>query len=185
MRRAGRWKKIIWLTAAVAACAALWFWPARRNFYSKRAAVERRLDLPYRAGSTDPKTQLDLYLPTPRAAPFPLVVFVHGGYWSALDRRWLEPLLGAFGNVGVAFARRGIAAAIIGYRQYPRIQSGDDSLDDIATAVRFVRDSCPAWGCGPLFVVGHSAGGLLVAQLALDDRILSRHGVTMSSIAGF
>ena len=110
---------------------------------------------------------------------------MHGGYWSALDRRWLEPLLGTHGNVGVAFARHGVAAAIVGYRQYPKIQSGDDSLDDIATAVRFVLASCPSWGCGPLFVVGHSAGGHLVSLLGMDPQIFRRNGVDPAAISGF
>jgi acetyl esterase/lipase len=147
--------------------------------------VERRLDVPYAGGQANPKRRLNLYLPRGATAPFPIVVFIHGGYWSPLDRRWLEPLLGTFGNVGVAFARHGVAAAVVGYRQYPEIQHGDDSLDDIATAIRFVRDACPAWGCGPVFVVGHSAGGHLSSLLALDGRILERHGVDANSIAGF
>ena len=163
----------------------VWFWPARRNYYSKRDDVRYRLDVPYVAGSSNPKQQLDLYLPLAAAAGFPVVVFVHGGYWSALDRRWLEPILGTHGNVGVALARHGIAAAVIGYRQYPNVRSGGDSLDDIASAIRFVRDSCPAWGCGPLFVVGHSAGGHLVSLLALDGRILHRNGIEADAIAGF
>jgi len=169
----------------VLALSALWFWPARRNYFFKRDQVERREDVPYVAGSSDPKRQLDLYLPRGAAPGFPIVVFVYGGYWSPLDRRFLQPLLGTFGNVGVALARQGVGAAVIGYRQYPSIQRGDDSLDDIATAIRFVRDSCPAWGCGSLFVVGHSAGGHLVSLLALDDRVLSRHGVDTEALAGF
>ena len=163
----------------------VWFWPARRNYYSKRHEVHYRLDVPYTTGSSDPKQQLDLYLPVGVAPGFPVVVFVHGGYWSALDRRWLQPLLGTHGNVGVAFARHGVAAAIVGYRQYPSIRSGDDSLDDIATAVRFVHASCPSWGCGPLFVVGHSAGGHLVSLLGMDPRILRRNGVDPAAITGF
>jgi arylformamidase len=162
-----------------------WFWPARRNYYFRSDHVIRRLDVRYAAGSSDPKRELDLYLPEGAAAGFPIVIFVHGGYWSPLDRRWLQPVLGAHGNVGVAFARRGIAAAIIGYRQYPSIQRGDDSLDDIATAIRFVRDSCATWGCGPIFVVGHSAGGHLVSLIALDPRILGRNGVSAGTVAGF
>ncbi|HTQ04404.1 MAG TPA: alpha/beta hydrolase [Polyangiaceae bacterium] len=180
-----RRKRIAWVVGGIATLALVWFWPARRNYYARLGEVERRLNVPYVAGAADPKRQLDLYLPRNAAAPFPIVVFVHGGYWSPLDRRWLEPLIGTFGNVGVAFARQGVAAAVIGYRQYPAIQHGDDSLDDIASAVRFVHDSCPAWGCGPLFVFGHSAGGHLVSLLALDPRILARHGVEPDSVAGF
>jgi len=180
------WKRLLWLALGALLVWLLWFWPARRNYYFKRAQVHSRLDIPYVAGSADPKRQLDLYLPPGATLGFPIVVFVHGGYWnSAIDRRWLEPLLGTHGNVGVAFARRGIAAAILGYRQYPGVQRGDDSLDDIATAIRFVRASCAAWGCGPLFVVGHSAGGHLASLMAMDDRILRRNGVEPEQVAGF
>ncbi|HEY1532927.1 MAG TPA: alpha/beta hydrolase [Polyangiaceae bacterium] len=175
----------MWLIAAGLGAWLLWFWPARRNYYFRSEHVTRRLDVPYAKGAFDRKRQLDLYLPQGVAAGFPVVVFVHGGYWSPIDRRWMQPLLGAHGNVGIALARHGVAAAIIGYRQYPSIQSGDDSLDDIASAIRFVRDSCPAWGCGPLFVVGHSAGGHLVSLLALDERILLRHGVAPDAVSGF
>ena len=182
-----RWRRLLWAAGAGLVVWLLWFWPARRNYYFKRAHVERRLDVPYVGGVSDPKRQLDLYLPRGGTAGFPVVVFVHGGYWSPIDRRWLQPLSGAYGNVGVAFARHGIAAAILGYRQYPLVRRGDDSLDDIAAAIRHVRDSCPSWGCDArrMFVVGHSAGGHLVSLLALDGRILRRHGVDADTIAGF
>ena len=186
-----RRKRLLALVALAFALTLLWLWPARRNYYFKRDGVIRRLDLPYTAASADPKRQLDLYqpreLPRPGARPVPVVVFVHGGYWSPLDRRWLEPLTGAYSNVGVAFARQGIVAAIIGYRQYPLVQRGDDSLDDIAAAIRFVRESCPSWGCdgGRMFVVGHSAGGHLASLLGMDGRILRRNGVDPESVAGF
>jgi acetyl esterase/lipase len=185
LRSRFRGKRLLWIIAAGLAAWLFWFWPARRNYYFRGEHVTRRLDVPYASGVLDPKRQLDLYLPQGVAAGFPIVVFVHGGYWSPLDRRWLQPLLGAHGNVGLALARHRVAAAIIGYRQNPSIQSGDDSLDDIATAVRFVRDSCPAWGCSPIFVVGHSAGGHLASLLALDDRILLRHGVDPNTLNGF
>jgi acetyl esterase/lipase len=166
--------------------AALWFWPARRNFYGKLGDLDVRLDQPYASPSTDPKQQLDLYLPRGRTG-FPLVVFVHGGYWAPLDRRWLEPLIGTHGNLGAALAHRGIGAAVVGYRQYPQIQRGQDSLDDIARAVRFVSQNAARYGADPgrLFLVGHSAGGHLVSLLALDPRLLERHGVEPSALAGF
>jgi acetyl esterase/lipase len=181
------WKRLLWLAGAGLAVWLLWFWPARRNYYFKRDHVGRRLDIPYTASKSDPKRQLDLYLPRVDRPGFPIVVFVHGGYWRPLDRRWLQPLSGAYGNVGVALAHHGIAAAILSYRQVPLIHSGKDSLDDIAAAIRFVRDSCPSWGCdsGRMFVVGHSAGGHLVSLLAMDDRILHRNGVDADGVAGF
>lgn len=165
----------------------LYFWPARRNFYGKLADVDVELDVPYVARSKNPKQALDLFLPRARRAPFPLVLFVHGGYWTPLDRRWLEPLLGTHGNVGGALARRGIGAAIIGYRQYPEIERGDESLDDIARAIRYAREAAPRWGADPkrIVLVGHSAGGHLVSLLAMDPSILLRNGVESGAVAGF
>ncbi len=186
-----RRKRLLVLVALTVTVGLAWFWPARRNYYFKRDLVIRRFDLPYTAATADPKRQLDLYQPyqplLPNARPAPVVVFVHGGYWSPLDRRWLQPLTGAYGNIGVAFARHGIVAAIIGYRQYPLVRRGDDSLDDITVAIRFVREACPSWGCdgGRMFVIGHSAGGHLVSLLAMDGRILRRNGVDPEAISGF
>ncbi|AKU92673.1 Esterase/lipase [Vulgatibacter incomptus] len=144
-----------------------------------------RLDVPYVSASSDPKQQLDLYLPR-ETKPFPMVVFVHGGYWSAQDRRWLQPVLGTYGNVGAALAHRGIGAAIVGYRQFPQVQRGDDSLDDIARAIRFVAQSAAKLGADPLriFVMGHSAGGHLASLLAMDPRILQRNDVAPGTVAG-
>lgn len=190
MRSLG-WKCLVASSALAVVLGLVWFWPARRNYYFKRDLVIRRLDLPYTADRTDQKRQLDLYQPRqsllPKGRPAPVVVFVHGGYWSPLDRRWLQPLTGAYGNVGVALARQGIFAAIIGYRQYPLVRRGDDSLDDIAAAIRFVEESCPSWGCDGkrIFLVGHSAGGHLVSLLAMDGRILRRNGVDPEIINGF
>src|SRR5437764_8494967 len=136
-----RRKRLLALLAVVLTLGLLWFWPARRNYYFKRDLVDRRPDVPYSTAAGDPKRQLDLYQPRHTslhgAPPSPVVVFVHGGYWRPMDRRWMQPLTGAYGNVGVALARHGIVAAIVGYRQYPQVRSGDDSLDDIAGAIRF------------------------------------------------
>lgn len=182
-------KKRHWAFAALLVVLALglYFWPARRNYYGKLADLDVRLDVPYLRGGKNPKQALDLYLPRDRHVPFPLVVFVHGGYWSPLDRRWLEPLLGTHGNVGAALAHRGIGTAVIGYRQYPEVRRGDESLHDIARAIRYVHDAAPSWGADPrrLVVVGHSAGGQLVSLLGTDPRILQRSGLEDGAVAGF
>ncbi|HMI87844.1 MAG TPA: alpha/beta hydrolase [Polyangiaceae bacterium] len=173
--------------AGVLLAAGVYFWPARRNYFGKLGDLDVRLDVPYVPESRDPKQQLDLYLPQARLRPFPMVVFVHGGYWKPLDRRWLQSLLGTHGNVGAALARRGIGAAIVGYRQYPQVQKGDDSIDDIARAIRYVQSEARSWGGDPkrLIVMGHSAGGHLVSLLGMDPDILRRHDVESGAVAGF
>jgi len=50
-------------------------------------------DVTYVAGSTDDKHRMDVYLPTGKTG-FPIVHFVHGGYWHTGDRRyysWICP----------------------------------------------------------------------------------------------
>jgi acetyl esterase/lipase len=180
-----RWRWVASI-AGVTLAALVYVWPARRNFYGHLDGIDVRLDLSYLAESRDPKQQLDLYLPRLRSG-VPVVLFVHGGYWSPLDRRWLQPLLGTHGNIGAALARHGVAAAIVGYRQYPAITRGDDSIDDIARAVRFVRENAAAWDADPqrVYLMGHSAGGHLVSLMALDPSILPRNGLPADAIAGF
>src|SRR5260221_6914105 len=121
------WKRLVALVVGVLIALGVYAWPARRNYYGKLGDINVRLDVPYLPNSQNPKQQLDVFLPRARTRPFPVVVFVHGGYWKPLDRRWLQPLLGTNGNIGAAFAHRGIGAAIVGYRQYPEVQNGDDS----------------------------------------------------------
>jgi acetyl esterase/lipase len=179
--------RIFAVVMAILLAVGSYFWPARRNYYGKTGTLDVRLDVPYVSGSHDDKQRLDLYLPLSHSAPFPMIVFVHGGYWKPLDRRWLQWLLGTHGNIGAAFARRGIGAAIVGYRQYPEVQKGDDSLDDISHAIGYVRERARDWGGDPerIVVIGHSAGGHLVSLLGMDPRILRRSGVESGKIAGF
>lgn len=181
-----RWKRWLVVALLVLLGAAVYAWPARRNFYGKLGDLDVRRDVAYAAPSTDPKQQLDLYLPRARAN-FPLLLFVHGGYWTPLDRRLFQPVLGTHGNLGQALAHRGIGAAIIGYRQYPQVKSGRDSLDDIARAVAFAAQNAKSWGADPwrIFLMGHSAGGHLVSLLAADPTIFERNGLSADSVAGF
>jgi acetyl esterase/lipase len=67
------------------------------------------------------------------------------------------------------------------------VQRGDDSLDDIARAVGYVKSAAESWGADPrrIVVIGHSAGGHLVSLLAMDPRILRRNGVDRDAVAGF
>src|SRR4051812_47372857 len=48
-----------------------------------RALLGGTLDLAY---GTDPRERLDLFLPKAARRPVPVLVFIHGGYWQALDK---------------------------------------------------------------------------------------------------
>ena len=113
------------------------------------AAGQLELDIPYGA---HPRQRLDLFRPT--SPPSGLVVFVHGGYWLALDKSFWSHL--ARGAV-----ERGFAVAIPSYRLCPEVRIGDIARD-IAVAVTCAADII----AGPVLLAGHSAGGQLVARLA-------------------
>ncbi len=103
---------------------------------------------------------LDLLVPPRRgAARAPLFVFIHGGYWQALDKsdvRGLAP----------AFVAKGIAYATLNYALCPAV--GVDAIAaQMRAALNFLWFHAPKFGCDPqrIFVGGHSAGGHLAAML--------------------
>jgi acetyl esterase/lipase len=161
--------------------------PAWRNYHLPGRSVRIVRDVGYVEGA-DAKHQLDLYLPTTKPPrPWPVVVFVHGGFWKPFDRRMLQPITGLHGCVGVALANEGVATAVLSYRQRPEAASFQDALDDLTRAVRWVVDNIPGHGGDPgrVYVVGHSAGALFASLLATQPEHLAKVGVTAGHVRGF
>ncbi len=161
--------------------------PSWRNYYVPRCGVQVLDDQVYVEGSHTPTHQLDLYLPTSQPRPWPVVVFVHGGFWRPQDRRFLQPFTGLNGAVGVALANRGVATAVISYRQYPEAETLADALQDVTRAVRYVQDNIERHGGNPrrLYVAGHSAGGTLTSLLAVHPQYLEQAGIQKEAVRGF
>jgi acetyl esterase/lipase len=157
------------LAALLAGCS-----PARiAGVLTSAHGVETREGLAYGA---HPRRRLDLTLPagagtaTPAGAGpgTPLVVFFHGGSWrsgSRADYPFLARVLAA----------RGLAVAVPDYRLWPEAR-WPDFIEDGAAALAWLRGpegraaGAPA---GPVFAMGHSAGGFIAAALALDPRWLA------------
>ncbi len=82
----------------------------------------------------------------------PIVVFIHGGYWQALDSSFFSHLAGGLNA-------HGISVAIPSYQLCPEV-----SVDDIIRQMRTAARELARLG-QPLVISGHSAGGHLAACL--------------------
>lgn len=133
-----------------------WVEPAQ-NFRSALLAQGRaRLDLVYGA---QPRNRFDLFLP--EGTPKGLVVFVHGGFWLALDKSFWSHL--AAGPLA-----HGHAVAIPSYTLCPDIRIGG-IVREVGTAI----DKAATLIDGPIRLTGHSAGGHLVTRMICATSPLS------------
>lgn len=175
-------------TRAVAGLLALGLWvsPGCRAADNHRRLLPEAtttLDVPYAVD--DPRQALDVY--APRApGPHPVVVFVHGGYWHTQGRRYLEPLTGLYGNVGVALAARGVLAVLPSYRLFPAATL-EQELDDVLSALVWARTHAAEHGGDPqrLVLAGHSAGAHLIMSLATSPERLRARGLTPEDVRGY
>ena len=88
----------------------------------------------------------------------PVAVFIHGGYWQALDESW-------FSFVAPPLLARGVSVAIPTYDLAPQVGL-DRIIEQMRTAIDFLTDRA---GVRPV-VTGHSAGGHLSACLLSEGR---------------
>ena len=141
-------------------------WPEHEAYFASwardsaafRAARGGRLDLRY--GPTAGQT-LDLF-PAARA-PAPLIAFIHGGYWQALDKS-------DFSYLGAAFLDHGIAYATLNYDLAPGARIGE-MVAQVRRAFAWLQAEAPSLGIDPrrVLALGHSAGGHLAAMALATD----------------
>jgi acetyl esterase/lipase len=113
------------------------------------------------------------------AAPYPIVVFIHGGGWDTGDPHFYR-------FIARALVPHGYAVVLPGYRLYPKVRF-PGMVEDGASALRWVHDHAAALGGDPARVVlmGHSAGAYNAAMLALDRQWLGRQGLDANQLRGF
>ncbi|MEZ5702212.1 MAG: alpha/beta hydrolase [Burkholderiaceae bacterium] len=126
-----------------------------------------------------PRQKMDVYLPQPRLAGAPMVVFFYGGSWNSGERA-------DYKFVGEALASGGIVAVVADYRLNPEVRY-PAFVQDGAQAVRRALDEADGWGVAPgrVFLMGHSAGAYNAAMLALDPRWLQAVGLVPWQLAGW
>jgi arylformamidase len=125
-------------------------WVAPALAYREALAAEGRAKLDLSYGDA-PRNRYDLFLP--EATPKGLVVFVHGGYWQALDKSYWSHL--AKGSIDSGFA-----VAMPSYTLCPEVRVGE-IVREIGAAISDAAVEID----GPIHLTGHSAGGHLVTRM--------------------
>ncbi|XP_071620792.1 kynurenine formamidase isoform X4 [Heliangelus exortis] len=74
-----------------------------------RASTQTSLHVPYGAGVRE---QLDIYLPNDSSGTFPLLMYIHGGYWQCLSKD-------EAGFAAPPLVSRGVAVVAVGYNIAP------------------------------------------------------------------
>ena len=104
-----------------------------------------------------PGEKLDVFPSADKDAP--VVVFIHGGYWRSLDKSDLS-------FVAPAFTKQGACVAVVNYDLCPAVTIPEITMQ-MVRALAWTYRNIAQYGGNPkrITVVGHSAGGHLVAML--------------------
>ena len=105
----------------------------------------------------------------------PLVLFIHGGFWSALDGDQFTFLAEAFNAVGLHYAA-------LTYRLVPDV-SLTDIVEDVVQSLKFLHDNAETLDIDPgkIVLVGHSAGAHLAAMMATRSDVVTPAGLMLVS----
>jgi arylformamidase len=134
-----------------------WFARWAADSEAARARLEGCLNLRYGSG---PRQTVDLF---PAAQPRGTLLFIHGGYWRALDKS-------DHAFVAPPLVAQGIGVAVINYDLCPDVSIAR-IVDECREGVAWLRREGTRYGVPAerLVVSGHSAGGHLAAMLVATD----------------
>lgn len=127
----------------------------KRDAAAYRAEAHCDLAIPYELSE---RTTYDLFLPEdgmPRGGA--IALFLHGGYWQALDRTF-------FSHMARGIVAHGIPCAVANYTLCPQVRVGD-----IVEEIRHLAGHIWERYRKPIVAFGHSAGGHLTASLLATD----------------
>ncbi len=112
-----------------------------------------------------------------KAGRAPLIVYLHGGGWSAGS-----PRAGSGGAQAEFYTSRGFAYATVGYRYVP-VVTVEEQLADVAKAIAYLRGQ-PDVDARRVVLVGHSSGAHMAALLATDPRYFEAAKLKFDSLRG-
>jgi arylformamidase len=119
-----------------------------------RSTMTCQLDLAY---GEQPGETIDIF--PARKGDGTCMMFIHGGYWRALDKK-------DFSYLAPAWVDAGVSLAVVNYDLCPRV-SMEEIVRQMLRASRWLWQHAEAYGMDQdrLYVSGHSAGGHLTAML--------------------
>jgi arylformamidase len=123
-----------------------------------RGSLECRLDLPYGPAAAE---TLDFFPAATASAP--LLIFIHGGYWRALDKA-------DFSWVATGFVAAGISVAVVNYGLAPKTPL-PEIVNQMRRACVWLHGNAGTLGVDRerIFCSGHSAGGHLTGMMLATD----------------
>lgn len=121
-----------------------------------RATSPNDLAIPYGSGA---RQTFDLFYPDGGLLEHPAgtVIFVHGGYWMAGSAQM-------FSHLATGAVAQGCEYAAVNYSLAPDVR-----ITDITQEIRAAIGVIAGRTKGAIYLVGHSAGGHLVARMACAD----------------
>jgi len=134
-------------------------WFARWADDSERSRASMRVVRDVRYGQ-GPKQTVDLF---PAEHPRGALLFIHGGYWRALDKD-------DHSFIAPPFVAEGIGVAVVNYDLCPRVRIAQ-IVEECRQAVDWLTREGDSHGVPTqrLIVGGHSAGGHLTAMMFATD----------------
>lgn len=115
------------------------------------AAIKAEIDVTYGPSA---RQKLDIFFASAPRPNAPTLLFIHGGYWQALDKS-------SFSHMARGANIHGLDVAVMSYDLCPDVHIGD-IVDQCIVATRFLRVRFSR----AVLPFGHSAGGHLAACLA-------------------
>ena len=109
--------------------------------------------------------EMDVFRPATLGSDAPIVVYIHGGWWQWFSKE-------QFSFLAEPFNREGYAVYMPGYRMAQ--DWGNDTpmesiVEQLEHAVAAVLEEAAERGAPAVYLIGHSAGGQLVALLRETD----------------
>ena len=132
------------------------------------------LKTPYTASSEEPT--LNIFQPKDSTQQHDVLLFVHGGNWNSGSKN-------TYSVLGRNFARKEYVTVIPGYTLSP-FANYDTMTQQITEAIQWTYEHIEKYGGDPdrIFLMGHSAGGHLIALATMNPRYLKDNSIVKGLI---